>query len=197
MDEAPTNYSLLARILDSGPIGIIAAVLLIIAICAGISWLCLVVARRRAYFLILLTILLVGASGLWLSHWLRRVAGHNLDSIRLLPGYTIEHSQATDSYGGTIRRSDGWHIGIDIGHMSGLWANPDKPEASIWVFQQTIKGHRVYIALRKGGDNGDEKELCVTFPNPEGANFFASVHNERDISEMLLMVLTYVPPSGW
>ena len=76
--------------------------------------------------------------------------------------------------------------------MSGLWANPAKPEKHIWVFQQTIRGHPVFIGLCPFGDNTSERLLCVTFP--EGAvNFFAVVHSERDIAEILSMALTYEP----
>jgi hypothetical protein len=76
--------------------------------------------------------------------------------------------------------------------MSGLWADPSEPEKHLWVFQQTIRGHTVFVGLRPYGDNNTEKLLCVTYP--EGVvNFFAVVRSDQDVAEMLSMALTYEP----
>ena len=130
--------------------------------------------------------------GFWLAHYLFTLRSHNLTSVHLLPGYELVHHSGTDSYIGSIARPGGLQIDIDIGPMSGLWANPAEPKKHIWVFQQIISGHTVFIGLRPFGDNNSERLLCVTFP--QGAvNFFAVVHSERDIAEILSMALTYEP----
>lgn len=190
-EPLPPEPNFMKLILHSGPLGMTSAAFVVISAALFLIWLSLVVRRRRAFpFLAFGIVFAVG--GFWLGHYLFTLRSYNLTSVHLLAGYELVHHSSTDSYVGSIARPGGLQISIDIGPMSGLWADPAKPEKHIWVFQQTIRGHTVFIGLRPFGDDNSERLLCVTFP--QGAvNFFAVVHSDRDIAEILSMALTYEP----
>ena len=188
----PKALSMIDRILRSGPIGITAAALIVLSAALFFVWGYLACKRRRLFPLLATGAAILAGGGLWLQHHLWTLRTYNLTSVQLLPGYKLVQGSDTDSYGGSISRPDGLHIQIDIGPMSGLWADPSKPEKHLWVFQQTIRGHTVFIGIRPHGDHNTEKLLCVTYPRGI-VNFFAVVHSDQEIAEMLSMALTYEP----
>jgi hypothetical protein len=178
------------HMLSSGPLGMIAAALIVLSPGLLLVWLFLVCVKRRLFPWLLIGGVTLAAAGFSLQHHLSTSRSFNLGSVHLLPGYKLTHGQGTDSYVGSISRPGGLEIGIDIGAMAGLWANPGEPQKHVWVFEQTIRGHTVFIGLCPTGDNNTEKMLCVTYPR-DAVNFYAVVHSDQEITEMLSMALTY------
>jgi hypothetical protein len=136
----------------------------------------------KALLAILVGILLAGC-------WREHAAVRKLEAMSLMPGYTLTHRQGDDTYVGEIKREDGIRIGIDIGGMSGLWANPAEPQKHDWI--QTIKrpDGDVYVGMRSKGMER-KRMLCVTFPDGI-VNFFGYVNSEEEVATFLMMVLTY------
>jgi hypothetical protein len=112
-----------------------------------------------------------------------------LEAISLLPGYTLSHRQGDDTYTGRIQKDNGLSIGIDIGGLSGLWANPAEPQKHIWVYSISRSDGDVFVGLRSMNE-GDKRMICTTFPKGV-VNFFAEVDSESDIAEFLLMTLSF------
>lgn len=192
-----------------GVVGFWSALVVAIAVAALLTWMIFAAIRKRAkLYLPVFAIILAGIGVFaWMSFlgyqstWKNR----NLDSIHLLPGYTMRHDQGDDSYCGEIhRQNDDFTIWIDIGAMAGRYADPEEPQRYDWIIRQEIDNRTVWIAFKKslervdlnGGPNSvvEKRNLFVTFMK-EQANFSAEVSSERDVAEMLLMVLTYIPPS--
>jgi len=157
-----------------------------------VVWFFRMVRHRRAFPILGISVVLLLAVGFSLNHCIQKLRCRNLTSIRLLPGYVLVHRSGDDTYTGSISRPEGLSIKMDIGGMSGWWANPAEPAKHLWVFEQQIGSHKVYVGLRKFGYGDKEKLLCVTYPHGS-VNFFAVVQTEQDIAEMLGMVLTYEP----
>jgi hypothetical protein len=82
----------------------------------------------------------------------------------------------------------------DIGVGAGAYANPRERERFEWVQERVVDGHRVFVGLHKPERDG-RKYLCVTFMG-NGMNFSGAVQSQREIDEMLGIVLTYQPISG-
>ncbi|WP_153811323.1 hypothetical protein [Terrimicrobium sacchariphilum] len=189
--------------------GFWAALVIAIALAALLAWVVVAAVRVRSRIYLpvfALVLAVIGVStAMNFSAYRNAWADRNLSSIRLLPGYTISHFNG-DSYCGRICRQNDeeFVIGIDIGSMAGWYANPEKPQRYDWIIRQEIDNRTVWVAYKKSLEKVDplrnpsktvEKQwLYVTFVDGQ-ANFFAEVFSERDIAEMLLMVLTHVPPS--
>lgn len=112
-----------------------------------------------------------------------------LDAMTLLPGYTLRHQQGDDTYTGRIEKEGGLSIGIDIGGLSGLWANPAQPQKHIWVYQLKRSDGDVFVGMRRLNE-GDKRMICTTYPNGM-VNFYAEVDSESEIAEFLLMTLSF------
>jgi len=193
-----------------GVVGFWAALVMTIAVAALMTWVIFAAIRERTRFYLPVFAIILAAIGVFawmsLSAYRDTWRNRNLDSIRLLPGYTISHFNGDDSYCGRICRQndENFEISIDIGSMAGRYADPEKPQRYDWIIHQEINNRTVWIAYKKSIERVDplgdpektvEKQwLYVTFVDGQ-ANFFAEVFSERDIAEMLLMVLTYIPPS--
>lgn len=106
-------------------------------------------------------------------------------NIQILPGYQHQRLRGIDSVVGRISRKDGLTIQYDVGSAAGNYAEKAKEDCK-WFKEQTLSGNPVQIALKKNN------ELVVTFPD-SSANFVSSIRNEEDITDVLLMVLTYKP----
>jgi len=110
--------------------------------------------------------------------------------IVLLPGYQHERLQGIDSRVGRISNSRGFEIRYDIGTMAGNYAQ--NPQGRVWLKEQVVGANRVQIKM------ADNRMMTVTFSaiTPGAvlpANFYATVKNDEDVVEMLLMALSYKP----
>lgn len=110
-------------------------------------------------------------------------------NIRLLPGYLSQPGQGFDSQVGAIVRKGGLKIVYDIGPMAGDYANCKScgwTKDEVWRREQIIGSHKVVIVFTKA------KRLIVSFPD-QNANFYALITSPAEMTDMLLMVLTYSP----
>jgi hypothetical protein len=126
-------------------------------------------------------------------------------NIQLLPGYTAKGHESIDSSAWTIEKPGGLTIEFKMGVGAGFLANPKFMKQYSWYAEQIVNGHRINMALTKPGQitiySPPRMEsgtiLLVSFPigptYQTAANFSAKVSNQRDVAEMLLMVLTYNP----
>jgi MarR-like DNA-binding transcriptional regulator SgrR of sgrS sRNA len=107
-------------------------------------------------------------------------------SIRLLTNYKhkFDEFESTDTWIGKIWKEDGITITYCIGDMAGEWANPKKQSEYLWYKEQVIDKQIIRTALTR------DNELRVTFPKRK-ANFYGTVKSQEDITEFLLIVLTY------
>lgn len=131
-------------------------------------------------------------------------------NLKLLEGYEYQRNKTIDTINGVIYRADGSGLVIEFesGISEGYAVNPKKKDHYVWFREQVVNGNKVYLALtifgpdvswqpkkRRGSPGG--KVLMVTFPGPfsdmDAANFYAEVLNEKEIGDMLLMVLTFDP----
>jgi len=107
--------------------------------------------------------------------------------IRVLPGYTHRHEMGFDSSVGTIKKPNGLSIHYDIGEMAGVYTDCKLcgwTDGELWRRKQMIGAHPVVIVYTKA------KRLVVSFPE-QSANFHAIIKSESDLTDMLLMVLTF------
>jgi hypothetical protein len=56
----------------------------------------------------------------------------------------------------------------------------------LWTKEQTVQGRAVQLVQTK------DRTLYVTFPD-SSSNFYATVKNNEDLADVLLMVFTYAP----
>ena len=128
--------------------------------------------------------------------------------IKLLDGYEIKKGRAVDAAAWTIHKKGGLVIQFEAGASEGLWANPKHKGEYAWYREQTVNGHKVYLALIKPGlktvwEPGSPRSrergnsLLVSFPlgwqSTNTANFKAEILNAEEMADMLLMVLTFDP----
>ena len=78
----------------------------------------------------------------------------------------------------------GVKIDYDIGMMAGIYTSHMNESEIVRRQNQFINAHHVVLVFTK------QKELTVSFPHYL-ANFVAKIKNERDMADVLLMVLTY------
>ena len=133
-----------------------------------------------------------------------------IGGIQLLPSYVYTSSPSIDTRVATISKKGGMVIDIEYG-LAGAWANPKDIDTYAWYKEQMVSGHKVIIALTKPGlktiwdsDESRKKEpgniLLVTIPLPNGNNdpdyvidFKAEITSPEEMTDMLLMVLTFDP----
>ena len=111
-------------------------------------------------------------------------------NIRLLPGFVHHRGQGIDSMVGSITRKDGLVIQYDIGKAAGVYTDCEWcgwTDGELWRRSQIVGGHEVRIVLTKS------KRLVISFPDAP-ANFYATIGSDADLTDTLLMVLTYSPP---
>ena len=111
-------------------------------------------------------------------------------SIRLLPGYNNRTTQGIDSLTGMIWKKDGVKIHYDIGEMAGDYtdcATCGWTKGEVWRQKQIVSGQEVVLIFTT------KRKLIISFPSVH-ANFYATVANNKELTDMILMVLTYQPP---
>ena len=94
-----------------------------------------------------------------------------------------------DSVVGSIARKGGLVIEYDIGRLAGVYTDCKDcgwTNGELWRRNQVIRGHEVKIVFTKS------KRLVISFPDAH-ANFYATIRSNADLTDALLMVLTYNP----
>jgi hypothetical protein len=110
--------------------------------------------------------------------------------VELLPGYRVETRSGIDTWGATIWKDGGAKIEMYQGLHVGIAADLVKAEDVAWREEQVVNGQRVICAYTKSND------LVVSIPR-QIVNFQSQIRDQQDLTEMLLMVLTYEPTHGY
>ncbi|HEY0702543.1 MAG TPA: hypothetical protein VGD60_07230 [Candidatus Acidoferrales bacterium] len=124
----------------------------------------------------------------------QEVGTHKRDSmllspVLLLPGYRSHLGAGVE--GATVARiwkEGGLTMGASVGCCYAAEAITMEKDRILWREQQEINGKHVTMVYTK------QQELVVSFTDDRGsypANFKATVRGEHDLTEMLLMVLTF------
>jgi hypothetical protein len=112
-------------------------------------------------------------------------------SINLLPGYHHRAGQGIDSEVGIIWKKDGLTIHYDIGELAGDYTECGHScgwtDGELWRREQVLQGQRVICVFTS------QRRLVVSFPEAH-ANFYATVHTDQELTDMLLMLLTFRSP---
>jgi hypothetical protein len=115
-------------------------------------------------------------------------AGSTPGDIKLLPGYKHAKLQGIDTRVGKTWKDGGLTIQYDIGRLAGNHVKAQEKDKGLWYKEQVLAGHPVQLALTK------DRTLYVTFPEAT-ANFYGRARSDEEMADMLLMVLTYMPPA--
>jgi hypothetical protein len=131
---------------------------------------------------------------------------HPFGNLKLLEGYKYKRSRTFDTVNGVIYKDGGLRIEFESGMNEGYAADPKEQKTYVWFREQEINGHKVFLALTLPGvgtrwqpitPRRTNRILMVTFPGQLGpmqaANFYAEVIDDKEIADMLLMVLTFDP----
>jgi hypothetical protein len=121
-------------------------------------------------------------------------------SVQLLPGFAEQRTGTKDSRQGEIsRKQPPFVITYDIGHMAGQHMHPEKSSQCVWFKTQLMRDQKCHVGLEK---RGTDKVLTVSIvPRDDGAktpwtypaNFWATVTNEEEIADVILIATTYLP----
>lgn len=130
-------------------------------------------------------------------------------NIKLLEGYKYKRSHTFDTINGLIyKEGGGLSIEFEEGINEGYAVHREERSKYIWYREQTVNGHKVFLALaesdigttwqpEKPRSAKPRKILMVSIPGRFGpkdvANFYAEVLDDKEIADMLLMVLTFDP----
>ena len=115
--------------------------------------------------------------------------------MQLLPGYVHTRLQGFDSVPGRIEKKGGLTIQYDIGAIPKLGAPSfggqftDHPKSVAakerqWYKEHQVGGQEVHLAYTK------KNALLVSFPE-SGINFSVEVKNTEEMTDALLMILSY------
>lgn len=180
-------------ILEIGPTWILLAMLVAALGAYVLGRRFLVVRRPLAFAGVVLAITVLASGGRWKYRQWKGRDYYHLESIDVPRGYTLKHGAGEDSYVGEIRFPDGRRIRMDIGFLAGIYANPEEPEKFLWITERNSRDGRICIGLRPPAPDfpNVKKLLCVSYlTRTEVVNFMADVETEREIAEVLSIVLT-------
>ena len=112
-------------------------------------------------------------------------------SISLLPGYHHRIGQGIDSKVGRIWKDKGLVIHYDVGELAGDYTECGRPcgwtKGEMWRREQLVQGQKVVCVFT------NKRRLVVSFPGAH-ANFYGIAKTDKQLAEMLLMVLTFKAP---
>jgi hypothetical protein len=102
----------------------------------------------------------------------------------LLPNYKLEILKGIDTDGARIWKKPG----VEIEYAQGMYLEDAtahmKADEIVWKQEQVINKQKVQCFYTKSHD------LIVSFPSLH-AYFSARIHNQQELTDMLLMVVTY------
>jgi hypothetical protein len=104
--------------------------------------------------------------------------------VRLLPGYQLKAGRSLDSITGTITKHGGLRINFDLAGVCTDCKTCGWTDGELWRKKQLINGQEAVFVFTKS------RRLVVSFPESH-ANFYATIPNESDMADMLLMLSTF------
>ncbi|HXX20126.1 MAG TPA: hypothetical protein VEJ46_12050 [Candidatus Acidoferrum sp.] len=109
-----------------------------------------------------------------------------MSPVRLLPNFKFRLVRGIDTWGATIWNNNGVKVELNQGLHVGVATDLVDRSDVVWHEEQVVNGHKVACVYTK------THHLIVSFPELF-ANFDGGVRDQRDLTEMLLIVLTYDP----
>jgi len=114
-----------------------------------------------------------------------------LAMVRLLPGYKFQIVPGFEgNAGGRIWKEGGPKIEFSIGCCFDDATQSTGRDDVLWKEEQVVNGQTFICAYTKS------RELLMSFPKQFG-HFRAKVQSQKDLSEVLLMVLTFDVEHGY
>jgi hypothetical protein len=104
--------------------------------------------------------------------------------VKLLPGYQQREGRSLDSTTGYIFKEGGLRISYD---MAGVYTDCDWcdwTKGETWRKKQVVNGQQAVLVFTKS------RRLVVSFPESH-ANFYATIRDESELTDMLLMLATF------
>jgi hypothetical protein len=111
-------------------------------------------------------------------------------AFQLLPGYKVEVGWGIDSWGAKISKDGGVTIELSQGLHVGVEADSVDQNDIAWREEQVVNGQRVICVYTKSND-------LIVSNRVQAANFRGHIRNQQNLTEMLLMVLTYDQVHGY
>ena len=112
--------------------------------------------------------------------------------IQLLPEYKFQVGSTIEGgRHGKIWRQGGPSIAFDIDMYTPSAVDSVEKSQIAWREEQSRNPGRVICIYTKSQD------LLITFVTPMPANFRSKIRSQRDLAEVLLMVLTFEPINGY
>jgi hypothetical protein len=109
-----------------------------------------------------------------------------LGNMKLLPGYVQMRRRGRDSSVGNISKENGLEIRYDIGRMAGNYVSSfaeREKENVLWLKSHEVNGQKLSIVYLKDG------KIYANFD--DYANFFSTVKSNEELTDFLLMIMTY------
>lgn len=113
-----------------------------------------------------------------------------ISPVRLLPGYKVQLTTGADAVGGIIWKDGGMKIDFGMGLHVGVASDLVDKSDVVWREEQVVNGAQVICVYTKSHD------FIVSFPRLT-TNFQGKIRSQRDLAEMLIMVLTFEPTRGY
>jgi hypothetical protein len=112
--------------------------------------------------------------------------------LRLLPGYKFKSGPVLEGGSfGAISKVDGPTIDFEVNPYATVAVDSIPKNQLLWREEQFVgKNHFVCVYTRAD-------EIVITVPGPYLANFRAKIHSQKDLADVLLMVLTFDPTNGY
>jgi hypothetical protein len=113
-----------------------------------------------------------------------------LSPVRLLPGYKIRWASGIDSWGGQIWNDAGVNIEFDQGLYVGVSTDLVDKKDVVWRAEQLVNGQQVICVYTKSN------QFVISIPKL-AVSFEANMRSQKDLTEMLLMALTWDMTHGY
>ncbi|HEU4561731.1 MAG TPA: hypothetical protein VFS20_28155 [Longimicrobium sp.] len=120
-------------------------------------------------------------------------------SVVLPRGYTHLTLRGTDSSPGSfVRAEGGFTVHYDIGGMAGTHMGPHRRAECTWLIEHRVDGRTAYTGMM---ESEGRRRIVTTIMGEGGrwsfpANFTADVRGDRDVTEFMLIVGSYVARTG-
>ncbi len=110
--------------------------------------------------------------------------------LQLLAGYKVDVGWGIDSWGAKISKDGGVTIEFFQGLHVGVEADSIDQKDVAWREEQVVNGQRLICVYTNSND-------LIVSNRMQAVNFRGHIRNQQDLTEMLLMVLTYDPVHGY
>lgn len=115
-------------------------------------------------------------------------------SVSVPSQFKNKRTGTIDSDMGELSRRN-FTVFYDIGYMAGTHITDRNTRNSSYFTMGAYNGYKTYIGLRKEGDK-DQLVITIWDPNEESsmpANFWAYVKSEKDVKDMITIVMNFQP----